>query len=300
MPFVTTRDNQSLHVRIIGRGQPVLMLHGMGMHGAHWLPFVLPYIRRFRFYLPDMRGAGRSSHVRINQPDIFQNHCEDMQDVITHFGLNDYLLAGYSLGGSTALHLQREGGFDGVRRYLHIDQSPCVGNREDWRFGLFGEQQADVFSALERLLRLLDQHADTDTLGNLPPDVRKQVIDILADVFSRLLGRRAIGPLLQLSAHWPWLLSRLFPFQHVHDIRAYIGSYISGGHDYRESLPHCPAPVTVLVGMKSPLYAPAGQMAIADHAPRGRVVALEKSGHVPLMDEPVRFMRELGRFLQGR
>lgn len=299
MPFITTRDHQSLHVRVIGRGQPVLMLHGMGMHGTHWLPFVLPYIHRYRFYLPDLRGAGRSSHVRINQPDIFQNHMEDVQDVVAHFGLKDYLLAGYSLGGSTALHLQRAGGFDGVRRYLHIDQSPCVGNREGWRFGLFGERQAEIFPALEQLRQLLDQHADVATINDLPPAARAQVIDILSDVFSRMLGRRAVGPLLKLSSRWPWLLSQLFPVNHVQDIRAYLGSYVSGGHDYRESLPQCPVPVTVMVGMRSPLYAPEGQMTIADYAPQGRVIALKKSGHVPLMDEPVRFIRELGRFLQG-
>jgi len=52
-----------------------------------------------------------------------------------------------------------------------------------------------------------------------------------------------------------------------------------------------------MVGMKSPLYAPAGQMAIADYAPNVRIVRFHKSGHVPLVDEPLKFVRELGRFL---
>ena len=298
MPFVTTRDQQSLHVRVIGKGQPVLMLHGMGMQSAHWLPFLLPYLRQYRFYLPDLRGAGRSSHIRLNQTDVFQNHMEDVQDVIAHFGLQDFLLAGYSLGGSTSLHLLHHGGFDGVRRYLHIDQSPCVGNKDDWPHGLFGERQTEIFAALQQLKELLDDHAHAERLDTLPPAAREQVIDILSDVFSRMLGRRAIAPLLKLSSRWPWLLSQLFPITHVQDIRAYLASYVSGGHDYRDSLKHCPVPVTVMVGMRSPLYAPEGQMAIADHAPQGRVVALAKSGHVPLMDEPVRFTRELGRFLR--
>lgn len=299
MPFVTTRDNHSLHVRVVGKGQPVLMLHGMGMQSAHWLPFLLPYLRDHQFYLPDFRGAGRSSHIRLNQTDVFQNHMEDVQDVITHFGLQDFLLAGYSLGGSTALHLQRAGGFDGVRRYLHIDQSPCVGNREDWSFGLFGERQAEIFAALQQLKDLLDDHAHVERLEALPPVARKQVITILSDVFSRMLGRRAVAPLLRLSSRWPWLLSQLFPVTHVQDIRAYLASYVSGGHDYRESLAHCPVPVTVMVGMRSPLYHPQGQMAIADCAPQGRVVRLEKSGHVPLMDQPLQFTRALGEFLRA-
>ncbi|HEX5277121.1 MAG TPA: alpha/beta hydrolase, partial [Fluviicoccus sp.] len=69
--------------------------------------------------------------------------------------------------------------------------------------------------------------------------------------------------------------------------------------DYRAALRQCPVPVTVMVGMKSPLYAPAGQMAIADYAPHARIVRFHKSGHVPLVDEPLKFVRELGRFLHG-
>jgi pimeloyl-ACP methyl ester carboxylesterase len=49
--------------------------------------------------------------------------------------------------------------------------------------------------------------------------------------------------------------------------------------------------------MKSPLYAPAGQMAIADYARYVRIVPFHRSGHIPLMDEPVKFIRELGQFL---
>ena len=53
MPLFPARDGQSLHVRILGRGQPVLMLHGLGMQGRDWLPFVLPYLRCYQFYMPD-------------------------------------------------------------------------------------------------------------------------------------------------------------------------------------------------------------------------------------------------------
>ena len=73
MPLFPARDGQSLHVRILGRGQPVLMLHGLGMQGRDWLPFVLPFLRRYQFYMPDLRGAGQSASARFNQPDVFQS-----------------------------------------------------------------------------------------------------------------------------------------------------------------------------------------------------------------------------------
>lgn len=299
MPLVTMRDGQAVHVRVFGQGEPVLLLHGFGMESKHWLPFIWPFLHRFRFYMPDFRGAGPSSAAYMNQEDIFQNHMEDVQDIISYFGLQDFLLAGYSLGGSTALHLQRAGGFDGVRRYLHIDQTPCIGNREGWSHGLLGERQGEFFANLHDLHDILKEYPQFEQLGDLPLAVRQQAMEILGDTFSRLLDRPLVRPVLLASSRWPWLLSRIFPMSRLNDIRVYLSSYLSGGHDYRQSLPSCQVPVTVMTGMRSPLYAPAGQRVIVDSVPQGHQVRFEKSGHLPMVNEPVKFVRELGRFLHG-
>lgn len=299
MPLIPLRDGQSLHIRVLGRGRPVLMLPGLGMSSAHWLPFVLPYLHRFRFYLPDLRGFGRSARVRLNQADIFHNHMQDVQDLIAHYGLRDFCLAGISLGGSTALHLLREGGFDGVRRYLHIDQSPSVANREDWPYGLFGPRQDEMFGKLRHIHALLQAREGADYLGELPGPLRRQAATTLAELFTLMGGRPGLEPVLRTVLALPGGASRLLPLSRLDDALLYMAAYSNGGHDYRAALRACPVPITVMVGMRSPLYAPAGQMAIAEYAPQARIVRFEKSGHVPLTDEPVKFTRELGRFLYG-
>ncbi len=297
MAFIPLRDGQHLHIRVLGRGQSVLMLPGLGMSSLHWLPFIAPYLHRFRFYLPDFRGFGRSAHLRLNQADVFHNHMQDVQDLIAHCGLRDFLLGGISLGGSTALHLLREGGFGGVRGYLHIDQSPCVANQADWPYGLFGPRQAEMFGKLQQVHALLQARGRADYLGQLPAPLRRQAAATLAELFTLMGGRPALEPWLRGVLDLPGPLSRLLPLSRLDDALAYMAAYSGGSHDYREALKACPVPVTVFVGMRSPLYAPAGQMAIADYAPRSRIVRFEKSGHVPLSDEPVKFTRELGRFL---
>lgn len=296
MPQVPLRDGQSLHVRVLGRGQPVLMLPGLGMNSRHWLPFIWPYLRDFRFYLPDFRGFGRSAHLRV-EGDVFECHMQDVQRVIAHFGLQDFLLAGYSLGGSTALHLLRAGGFAGVRRYLHIDQSPCVGNRDAWEHGLFGARQPELFAKFGRLNELLALHPEARYLDHLPLASRRDVAAVMAEVLSLMSGRPGMEPWLRRLMVMPGVASRVLPLSRLDDARCYLSAYHGGGHDYRESLRSCPAPVTVFIGMRSPLYPSAGQMAIADYVPRARVVRFEKSGHVPLSDEPFKFMREFGLFL---
>src|SRR5690606_31655024 len=59
MPYVTARDGKRLFLRVLGRGQPFVLLHGFAMNSRHWLPFLWPFARRYQFILPDFRGFGR-------------------------------------------------------------------------------------------------------------------------------------------------------------------------------------------------------------------------------------------------
>lgn len=299
MPFVPLRDGRSLHVRVLGRGEPVLLLPGLGMNSTHWLPFIVPFAHRYRFHLPDFRGFGRSSHLRIEHEDVFESHANDVRDVIAHFGLRDFLLGGISLGGTTALHMNRDGGLAGVRRYLHIDQSPCVGNRPGWNHGLFGERQEELFAEMRAVLELLARHEHAEHLSELPAGERQRAADVLAKVVAMIGGDEGRAGTIRRAILLPRPISRHLPLSHLDDVRTYLGAYAGGGHDYRPALRECRTPITVMVGMNSPLYAPAGQMAIADYAPDVRIVRFERSGHVPLVDQPLAFMRELGRFLAG-
>lgn len=298
MPVVPLRDGQNLYVRTIGRGQPVLMLAGLGMHSGHWLPFIVPFLHRYKFYLPDFRGVGRSSHLKFNQADVFHNHYQDTADVIKHFNLKDYLLVGISLGGTTALHLQREQGFADVKAYLHIDQSPCIGNQEDWAFGLFGSQQAQIFSRMSVLHELLSQYQDYRQLADLPKNVRKQAAKTLADILVLMSNQPKLRKVFECLLISPKILAKHLPLTNVADCCAYLHAYSHLAHDYRDSLQQCATPMTVIVGMNSPLYHPQGQMQIADYAQQAKVVKFHKSGHVPLTDEPLKFICELKRFLQ--
>lgn len=297
MPFVPMRDGHALHVRVVGRGAPVLLLPGLGMSSAHWLPFVLPFAHRRRFFLPDFRGAGRSSHLRIAHDDVFTGHANDVRDVVAGLGLEDFLLGGISLGCTTALHMNHDGGLVGVKRYLHIDQSPCVGNRIDWPHGLFGPAQHERFASLRRADAILRAYPRATHLADLPPRERADAASAMALIAASIGGDVGRAPHIQRAITLPRVLSSRLPLSHLDDVRAYLRAYLSGGHDYRESIRRLTVPITLMVGMRSPLYPPEGQMAIARYAPHVRVVRFDRSGHVPFLDEPAKFMRELARFL---
>ena len=298
MPFVCMRDGEAVYVRVVGRGEPVLMLPGLGMNSRQWLPFILPFSHRFRFYMPDFRGHGRSLRVRVRADDVFQSHADDVEDIIAHFRLQHFLLAGISLGATTAMHLRHTGRLSGLRGYLHIDQSPCVVNGPGWSHGLAGPAQAQLFSHLHALLTLLEQAPDCDYVDQLPSALRQQFAGTMVQALA-LLGAGGMSRLLLDKGvrYLPALLLRRLPLMHLADVRAYLRAYSGGGHDYRDSLRQSDTPVTLMIGMRSPLYAAAGQELVATSAGQSRIVRFQRSGHVPLMDEPLRFLREFRQFL---
>ena len=88
MPSITLHDGQSIHVRTVGRGKPVVLVHGFASNSSHWLPNVLPLAHRYRFILPDLRGFGRSSAAQITDHNVFEQYARDLHDVLEHFQLD--------------------------------------------------------------------------------------------------------------------------------------------------------------------------------------------------------------------
>ena len=297
MSHYPSRDGHDLHIHVLGRGKPVVLLHGLGASGRQWLPFIWPHLRRYRFYIPDLRAMGRSANVSYNQPDIFQNHVEDLEDLLAHFKLNRVLLGGHSLGNTISLHWQRSGGFDQVERYLHIDQSACVRNQADWNYGVFGHEQDQVFAGLAALRQVLSQHPDAEIIADLPFVARRELLDAIGQAFARITGQGVVAKLLPLLAQHPKLLQRRFPVKRLADLDTLLHSYLNA-HDYRDSLQGCRTPTTLMVGMQSPIYDPRGQLAMADWLHDCTVVPFERAGHLPPFQQPLKFTREFSRFLK--
>ena len=94
----------SLYARAIGRGQPVIVLHG-GPDFDHG--YLLPDLDRlkdaFRLIYYDQRGRGRSAdHVRP-QDVTFTSDVDDLDKVREHFLLDAPALLGHSWGAVLAL-----------------------------------------------------------------------------------------------------------------------------------------------------------------------------------------------------
>jgi pimeloyl-ACP methyl ester carboxylesterase len=105
-------DGVELAWREVGSGRPFVLLHGLmdsgaGLAGLALVPALCE--RGYRVILPDLRGhgdSGRPHDPARYPPDILT---ADTLALVAHLGLDDYDLAGYSMGGKLVLRLLARG-----------------------------------------------------------------------------------------------------------------------------------------------------------------------------------------------
>ena len=67
---IALTDGTLLPVSVIGNGKPMLLLHAYGMDAREFLPFILPLVGNYAFYLPHLRGFGAAKDIKLNQFDF--------------------------------------------------------------------------------------------------------------------------------------------------------------------------------------------------------------------------------------
>jgi pimeloyl-ACP methyl ester carboxylesterase len=97
------RASNGIFFRIVGDGEPLLLLHGLLASGAMFDPLV-PFLQSgFRMVIPDLRGHGNSGD--LPGPYDVTGLAADLETVITEAGLERCAVLGYSHGGAVAQQL---------------------------------------------------------------------------------------------------------------------------------------------------------------------------------------------------
>jgi non-heme chloroperoxidase len=127
MPYVTVgkenSGNLDLYYEDHGSGKPIVLIHGYPLSGASWekqLPVLLD--AGYRVITYDRRGFGKSS-----QPTTGYNYdtfAEDLHKVVTHLKLQDFTLAGFSMGGGEVARYLGKYGSKGVSKAVIISGVP--------------------------------------------------------------------------------------------------------------------------------------------------------------------------------
>ncbi|BCK88554.1 pimeloyl-[acyl-carrier protein] methyl ester esterase [Sideroxyarcus emersonii] len=251
----------SLHVEVTGQGEPLVMLHGWGMHGGVWSDAVARLAQAFEVHNVDLPGHGESG-----LPGAFTLEAVTGQ-LAAHFD-QPFMLLGWSLGGIIAQHwAAREPRL--IRRMVLVASTPCFTGREDWQCGM-PQQTLEQFAA-----ELGNNHAAT---------LRR---------FLALQVRGSEGERELLGLLRERLFSRGEP--HLDALRG--GLQILRDADLREVLPRIAQPTLVLAGGRDKLTPPQASHHLAQQMPCARVVEIEGAAHAPFLSHPEIFVEQVCGFL---
>ncbi|MGF0524151.1 alpha/beta fold hydrolase [Agrobacterium pusense] len=109
MAFIEAKDGTKLHVKDMGEGRPVILIHGWPLTGDMFEYQTLALLEAgFRVITYDRRGFGQSGHpARGYNYDTF---ADDLAAVIDGLELQSVSLVGFSMGGGEiARYLSRHG-----------------------------------------------------------------------------------------------------------------------------------------------------------------------------------------------
>ncbi|KAA5537291.1 alpha/beta hydrolase [Taibaiella lutea] len=90
-----------IHYSIQGQGNPLVLIHGFPNDSTAWNPILPELTKRFRVFLPDLPGAGKS--MSLNRPLTMELMALEIKAMLDKEGVEKAVLAGHSMGGYTTM-----------------------------------------------------------------------------------------------------------------------------------------------------------------------------------------------------
>jgi pimeloyl-[acyl-carrier protein] methyl ester esterase len=251
----------NLHVEVTGHGDPLVMLHGWGMHGGIWSDMAARLSQHFQVHCVDLPGHGASAPLGVFTLNSVAHQLAVRFD-------RPVTVCGWSLGGQIALHWAvREP--EKITRLVLVTSTPCFAEGKDWPNGMAQETLRQFAAELE---------------NNFAATLR------------RFLGLQMRGSererevLVMLREE---LLSRGEP-----DMDALRGGLqILRDADLREQLPEIRQPALVIAGERDKLCSPEASQYLAGHLPDARLALIRGAAHAPFLSHENEFAEHVINFL---
>jgi proline iminopeptidase len=285
--FLSAADAR-LQVRDIGKGPPIVVLHGgPDFDYDYLLPELDRLAQRFRLVYYDQRGRGRSADgVRPDDVSV-ESEMDDLEHLRRHFGWESMAILGHSWGGVLALeyadrHPER------LTHLVLMNTAPAT--HED--VGVFREHLHRVRPAGDA--ESMQALAQTDAF-------RAGALDA-ESAYYRIHFRAAVRP--------PELLDRLVPRLRANfspagvrtaraiEKRLYDETWSSPGYDALARVRGLTVPTIVIHGEND--FVPVDIAAhVADSVLGARLVVLPDCGHFAYLEAPDAVMEELVELFAG-
>ncbi len=253
---------QILHSRIIGEGNPLLILHGYFGNGDNWKSITIKLSDTFQVHLIDQRNHGRSFH---SDEFDYELMVEDLHNYIKHHQLEKVHLLGHSMGGKTAMLFAVEYP-ELVEKLIVADISPRM----------YPPHHHDILEALNSI------------------DFTVQTSRTLVDEkLAELIPEIGVRQFLLKSVYWKE--------KGQLDFRFNLHSLIENNDEVGVALPSFTVfegETLFLKGENSGYISSEEEPIINAHFPNNKIVTIKNAGHWLHAENPTDFLNTLESFLK--
>ncbi|MCQ8781912.1 alpha/beta fold hydrolase [Mangrovibrevibacter kandeliae] len=185
MPSVETKDGLSLHVKDMGAGKPVVLIHGWPLTGDMFEYQTVALLEAgFRVITYDRRGFGQSSHPATGYD--YDTFADDLAAVLDGCDVQGATLVGFSMGGGE------------IARYLS-------------RHGAARIAKVALVSAVVPYMLKDDSNpngVDAGTFEEMKAEIRKDRFAFLGDFAKKFYGVGLVSsPVSADLMHWSFMLA---------------------------------------------------------------------------------------------
>ena len=253
---------EPLHSKILGQGQPLIVLHGFLGMSDNWNGLGKLYAEQgLQVHLVDQRNHGKSFHSPAFDYPIM---ARDLVDYMSHHGLDSARVLGHSMGGKTAMHLAASHPHM-VDRLLVADIGPKAYPPE--------------------------HQAILDALGTLDFDRIKSRGEA-DEALAKRLKSLSIRQFLSKSLYWveKGKLGLRFNYPVLKDKIEEVGEALPASARYQ-------GPTLFLRGERSDYVLDSDLPLILEHFPQARLEDIEGAGHWLHAENPKQFFEKSLEFL---
>lgn len=261
MPTLVTEQG-IVHYETLGRGRPVLLLHGWLGSWALWRNTLEVLSKEFRVYALDFFGFGesfdRNSNFSVN------NFVESVNQFMDRLGIIKAPLVGHSMGGTVSLAAAVR--FPEKVVKVTVIGSPIQG------------------TSLNLLLKLAG-YRGTARIAWTSPVLLKTFLRGYSYFIAKdgkAMGKMILDDVSKISVD--------SFFQSIGTLRE---------TDLRTTLTDVAMSVQGIYGKHDVIVNPGQAKVLKQHIPQSQIAWFENSGHFPMLDEPERFHNTLVDFLKN-
>lgn len=265
--YIALEDEGALYYEAVGRGEPLIFVHGHSLDRRMWAEQVAFFKDKYRVITYDARGYGKSTKQR---EELLFTHCDDLVTLMDGLDIEQAHVVGLSMGGFIAgdlLAMHPERLLSCTLAEGHIRSTPSI-----------NEPMSDAERAAKQ--------ASIDAVREKGVELYKQ------EWFEKLMtggsrAERMREPLWAMIADWDcWQALN-------HEVHCYYAR--EAMELLKERKPA--VPTLFLSGRRPSGKQRSDHPAMMDYLPNSRHVYIEDSGHMCNMEQPEQFNEVVLEFL---